>query len=189
MEQWFSAIQTAFDFSARKGWMMFLFGALMIVLMKVGLIPAEDTQPGWFTFFVAVAVFGAVILLVHLVAWMIGDHQSKSASRAKLLYRKHQQDALFAEGVRNLDVLDENEKRILVWILRQDKNRFSADVRQSNGTARLVNKQIILRDPRTSAQDVWEINPGVWEKRAQILKEYENIQTPDGRPWDSLSAW
>ncbi|MBY8918810.1 hypothetical protein KUG85_04790 [Nitratireductor sp. L1-7-SE] len=189
MEQLFSAFQSAFDFSARKGWIMFLFGTLMIVLMKAGSIPTEDTQPGWFTLFVAVAVLGAVILLVHLFAWMIGNHRSHAAYEAKKKSQARQLQALFEEGRRNLDVLNSTETMVLIWLLRQEKERFSAEIKNSNGAMGLLNKGLVYRDAGTRADNVWVINPMVWNEREPILARHEDIQTPPQPPWDPWNSW
>lgn len=189
MEPILSALQSALDLNQKKGWILFLFGAGMVALVRWEAIPAADTQPGWFTLFVALTAFGASILLVHFAAWVIsrGKDASEKSRRENAIEADNQR--FLAEGLRNLEVMSGSELEALLWVLRRGQQRFSGDIERTEATTGLLNKRILHRDPSTAARGVWLVNERVWDKRSDILVLYREIENLNEAPWDRLSGY
>ncbi|TIW92190.1 MAG: hypothetical protein E5V59_18190 [Mesorhizobium sp.] len=183
MEHFLTLLQSAIELTARKAWIMLLFGGAMLGLVYKGLIPSSDILPGWYAFFAAITVLGVIGLVIALAS-TIRDHLAgKHSEHAAMAARQGDYDKAINAGVANLEVLSETETKYLVWILRQGKDRFRANFISYDGNNLQAKRILFLADDH--ARDIFQVNPGVWSDRENILKRYENLYIDTtSPPWE-----
>jgi hypothetical protein len=184
MEHFLTLLQSAVELTARKAWIMLLFGGAMLGLVYKGFIPSSDVLPGWYAFFAAITVLGAIGLIVALVS-LIRNHlsanQSKSAAASA---RQEQYDKAIKDGLANLDVLNAVEAKYLVWILRHSNDRFRANFPDYDGNNLQAKRILFQADDH--ARDIFQVNPAVWAERESFLRRFKKLDLdPSTPPWES----
>jgi len=168
--------------SSRTGWLLLIFGAAMISLGRFDVFPAPEIIPGWQTLFWGCLALGATMLLTSLGAWIFGKAQLIRDQNYEDNKKEAQVLHMHRTGDSNVALLPHGELVALLYILRNDEQRFIDERFRWEGGARLIDRNIVYRDRSSNADGVFVVNDFVWARRAEILAS-NNRHIPTFKPW------
>jgi hypothetical protein len=155
-------------------------GLAVLALNGYQIGPFAKLDGTWVAVAALAAVFGGAILIVSFGAYLTEQfrtlRESRKATAAKEAQWRHMND----EARRNVEILNRPEQEALAWILRNGQQRFQAPYFILEGN--LIAKGIVF-GPIGVTSDVYQVIPGVWDMRDDLLKRYASIAEEPQPPW------
>lgn len=179
---WAGLLSGVVKYGPRQGWLLLLSGSVVVALDYFEPIAAASLPSPWPTVALVVAVVGAVILLICTVE---AFRSSFAATRRQAEDRRENSrkwNEYRREALSNLALLNTEELEVLLYILREGKQRFSGRITYTAASG-LVNKCIIGRGS-TKSDDIWMVIDAVWDKRDDLIRQHKNVPELSRAPWD-----
>lgn len=158
-------VKHVLDMSPRHGWILFLIGLAMLVLLRLEVIPPTELGAGWIVLIWLIFVSGASILLVSLGSWLYVAHTSRSKGRREEQEKLDKEKALAETGLHNARHLDRYYASQLLSVLVKGERCFIPDFDASSLRSLHILK---ARDHRSPI--MYEVVEPVWEEREKLIR-------------------